>query len=428
MSNALTVGERIVLHLAQYSRLQEDFDVPLDVSQDGIALALRISRAHAAIELKKLKESEEVWERLAHIKRGKTKRKVYFLTPKGEIKSNRIREFAQSEGIEIMPLLDLKKCKPSDLWDSLDPYKRDLLAMACTFRKPFNRAALPPTTVSLLPVNNDGVVEIPSELRNSILNMIPKGDLRKFHSFAADYWLDIGDIVERLYHLINAGRTREAEMLIASRGQQLISGANDDLHSILSKLENPSERYRDRVRFVRAMVARNAGHKDIALNISLQMQRSETTKERSDGLFVDGMISMDAGDYQGAYVRLMKARDLMIDRIDARIECEIAEALMNLGRNVEAKGILERVLMNRSGRSESDGIDRVYYQLGMISYRSGNGSEAIKCLSKSLGLTKMTNKSQLYRAISDAYTLVGMRDKAQEFSSKIPSTRKWGSS
>lgn len=203
----------------QYSRHQEDFDVPLDVSQDGIALALRISRAHAAIELKKLKESEEVWERLAHIKRGKTKRKVYFLTPKGEIKSDRIREFAQSEGIEIMPLLDLKKCRPSDLWDSLDPYKRDLLAMACTFRKPFNRAALPPTTVSLLPVDNDGVVEIPSELRNSILDMISREDLRKFHSFAADYWLDIGDIVERLYHLINAGRTREAEMLMASRGQ-----------------------------------------------------------------------------------------------------------------------------------------------------------------------------------------------------------------
>jgi catechol-2,3-dioxygenase len=85
-------------------------------------------------------------------------------------------------------------------------------------------------------------------------------------------------------------------------------------------------------------------------------------------------------------------------------------------------------MSRRSGKSDSDSVDRVYYQLGMISFRSGNGFEAVKFFSKSLGLTKMSDKTHLYRALSDAYSLIGMREKAQEFSSKIPATRKWGSS
>lgn len=428
MPSALTVGERIILHLAQYSRFQEDFDVPMDVSQDGIAAALRISRAHAAIELKKLKESEGVSERLAHIRRGKTKRKVYFLTPKGETKASHVRQFAQSEGIEITPLLDLKKCKASDLWNVLDPQKRKLLAMACVFRKPFKRAALPDTSVSLLPVDNEGMVDMPTDLRNSIPTMLMKDELKRFNSFAADYWLNEGDYRERLFHLINAGRQKEAEMLVGSRWQQLISNADEDLQSIVSKLENPSERYRGKTHYVQAEIARRAGHREVALKKAQQMESSNDAKERFDGLFVDGLLSIDARDYQKAYDTLARARGLLTDGTDARLECEIVEALMNMGRYAEAKRLLETVMMRHSGKFDSDSIDRVYYQLGMISFRSGNGSEAVKYLSKSLGLTKMSDKTHLYRALSDAYSLIGMKEKAQEFSSKIPVARKWGSS
>ncbi|MFW5914216.1 MAG: hypothetical protein ACOCSO_00325, partial [Thermoplasmatota archaeon] len=134
MSSPLTVGERIVLHLSRFSRFQEDYDVPKDVSQDGIASALRISRAHAAIEVKKLKDGGEVRERLAHVKRGKSKRKVYFLTPKGEERAQDIREFAESEGIDITPLLDISRCSGEDLYPSLEPELRSVLAQACVFR------------------------------------------------------------------------------------------------------------------------------------------------------------------------------------------------------------------------------------------------------------------------------------------------------
>ncbi|MDD1769123.1 MAG: tetratricopeptide repeat protein [Methanomassiliicoccales archaeon] len=428
MPSALTVGERIILHLAQYSRLQDDFDVPLDVSQDGIAAALRISRAHAAIELKKLKESEEVSERLAHIRRGKTKRKVYFLTPKGEAKATHVREFARNEGIEITPLLDLKKCKAPDLWNALDLQKKKLLAMACVFRKPFKRTALPDTSVSLLPVDNEGMVDMPADLKNSVPTMLTKEELKRFHSLAADYWLSEGDYRERMFHLINAGRLQEVEMLVGSRWQQLISNGDPDLYSIVSRIENPSEKYRGKIHYVQAEIARRAGNHEASLKTARQMESSDDARERFDGLFVDGLLSIDANDHQKAYDTLASARGLLTDGTDARLECEVAEALMNMGRYGEARRLLETVMSRRSGKSDSDSVDRVYYQLGMISFRSGNGFEAVKFFSKSLGLTKMSDKTHLYRALSDAYSLIGMREKAQEFSSKIPATRKWGSS
>ncbi len=97
--------DRIVLHLAQYSRYREQFECPKEISQSGIAEALGISRAHAALELKKLKEKdEEVEERLAHIKGGKTRRKVYFLTFKGRIEGERLKKFVLKKKIAIKDL------------------------------------------------------------------------------------------------------------------------------------------------------------------------------------------------------------------------------------------------------------------------------------------------------------------------------------
>ncbi len=165
MPGTLTVGERIVLHLAQYSKYLDSYDAPLDISQDGIAAALRISRAHAAIELKKLKDAGEVVENLVHIKKGKTKRKVYFLSSPGEERARKIHLFAESEGIDVQPFLDLKKCKGPEIWVGLDIEQRTVLAQACVFRRPFERTALPLTSVSLLPVDPEGMVDMPPDLR-----------------------------------------------------------------------------------------------------------------------------------------------------------------------------------------------------------------------------------------------------------------------
>jgi DNA-binding MarR family transcriptional regulator len=98
----MTVGERIVLHLSQYSRQRESFQCPTEVTQKGISDQLGISRAHAAIELKRLKEMGEVDERVAHVTKAKTRRKVYFLNLRGENRAREMRDYAKERKVRIV--------------------------------------------------------------------------------------------------------------------------------------------------------------------------------------------------------------------------------------------------------------------------------------------------------------------------------------
>lgn len=95
----LTVAERILIHLFQYHRQRTEYESPDDVSQQGIARAVGISRAHAALELKKLKDRGQVEERTSHVRGASSRRRVYFLTRPGEERARGIREGAL--GMEV---------------------------------------------------------------------------------------------------------------------------------------------------------------------------------------------------------------------------------------------------------------------------------------------------------------------------------------
>ncbi len=79
----MKVWERIVLHLAQYEEYKEEFMVPYELTQDGIAKAVGIQRSHVPMYIKKLINRGLVFERKAHIINGQRRRKVYFLTEMG---------------------------------------------------------------------------------------------------------------------------------------------------------------------------------------------------------------------------------------------------------------------------------------------------------------------------------------------------------
>ena len=53
----LSIGQRIIMHLDRFKMTDssEIYNIPWDLTQDGIATSIRISRAHASIELKKLR-------------------------------------------------------------------------------------------------------------------------------------------------------------------------------------------------------------------------------------------------------------------------------------------------------------------------------------------------------------------------------------
>src|SRR5207249_3184685 len=93
--------ERILVHLSGFLRHAESYECPVDMTQDWIATALSLSRAHVALELKRLKSTGKVQERMAHVANARSRRKVYELTPAGQEISRRMREHARARTIEL---------------------------------------------------------------------------------------------------------------------------------------------------------------------------------------------------------------------------------------------------------------------------------------------------------------------------------------
>lgn len=412
MPGSLTVGERIVLHLAQYSKYIDSYDAPQDVSQDGIAAALRISRAHAAIELKKLKESSEVTEKLVHIKRGKTKRKVYFLTAPGEERAKLIRQFAENEGIDVQPFLDLKKCKGPELWAALDDQQRTVMVRACVFRRPFARDALPDISVSLLPVDADGMVDMPPDLRSYVPTQVDPELLRQYHSMAADHWLSVRNYRERLFHLLQAGRQWEAEAMVASRGIAPLGPADRDLLAMLMAIAPATERYRGRVLHAQAEVARRSGDLDLAVRKASELRAMPSPQDVLNGLMIEALVLRTRNDHEGSLALLNQAR-AVLGAEDVRVECEIAETLIQQGRFSEARTTLDHVIS--MGTADGDQLERIFYLLGTVSLRTGDGAGAVRFFSKSRGAARNKENGELYLRLSDAYGMMGMQEKAEEY-------------
>lgn len=111
MGGTLTVSERILFHLNNYTKYEDKFEVPFDVTQDGISQAVSISRAHAAIELKKLRSSGVIIERLSHVKRGKSRRKTYLLTAQGKATATKVAQYVKENGID--PMVDPTRIVPT---------------------------------------------------------------------------------------------------------------------------------------------------------------------------------------------------------------------------------------------------------------------------------------------------------------------------
>jgi len=93
------VRDRIIVHLAPYSRYSEEFECPEAMSQAGISLAIGKSRAHTTLELNRMKESELVVERLAHVKGTKSRRKTYSLSNPAQSTERQI--VAHLEDLEV---------------------------------------------------------------------------------------------------------------------------------------------------------------------------------------------------------------------------------------------------------------------------------------------------------------------------------------
>ena len=98
MNPAFTNAERVLLHLSRHPFTGAA--APYELTQDGIAQAIGRTRAHAAIELKKIVDLglAEV-RRSEHVRGVGAKRQVTVLTPAGMRDAERLKALAAERGL-----------------------------------------------------------------------------------------------------------------------------------------------------------------------------------------------------------------------------------------------------------------------------------------------------------------------------------------
>jgi DNA-binding MarR family transcriptional regulator len=88
----ITVEERLLLHLLDYSKYEDAYDVPISLSQEGIAKAINIRRNDVSRTIKNIINKGWVDVRLGHVEGVGRRRKVYFLTPSGYTNALKIKD------------------------------------------------------------------------------------------------------------------------------------------------------------------------------------------------------------------------------------------------------------------------------------------------------------------------------------------------
>src|SRR2546428_1131933 len=91
----LTVKERILLHLFDFTKFAESIDVTQAITHTGIATPTRIEGQHVMQYTRPLLKEGLVRERLAHITSSSRRRKVYDLTAASKIAAGRLRRAAK---------------------------------------------------------------------------------------------------------------------------------------------------------------------------------------------------------------------------------------------------------------------------------------------------------------------------------------------
>ena len=87
---ALTVQERVLLHLHDRRLNSDSWDAPVEHSQSGVSNAVGIHRRHLPRTMRQLQESSLLKIELRHVPNIKRRVQVYSLTSEGQKKADKL--------------------------------------------------------------------------------------------------------------------------------------------------------------------------------------------------------------------------------------------------------------------------------------------------------------------------------------------------
>ena len=384
-----TVRERALLHLSRFPNMNpsELYNIPFDLTQDGIASVLGISRAHASLELKKLQEGGKADDWLAHIKGSNTKRKVYYLLPDGTVEAELLEKRFEKSGIAVEALLDMKRCDPEIMWDSLNKEDKETFGIACVHRVDILRKKLKNTTSGVIPADFSGNTSISEVVREKYLSHADPRMIKRWHSEAADLWLDENErpdrFQERLYHLMKAGRHLEACKHIIRNEERFLENPNEDLLALIKGLTVKPDR-RESILRIRAQVALECEDLSDALACADKLADYLT----NDADLIRAEAYMRSGDVEKGFALATSLFEKSPSSKTARIA---AKCLLKMKKYNEASELMESSGKVLSDNNDTTGIVDMMLLKANIAYCRGKTDESLGFLSKA----KKTSKNKM---------------------------------
>lgn len=391
------VRDKIVVYLYNYRHIDifGNSTLPWEITQDGIAASVYISRAHACIEIKKLTELGMAEFALAHVKGSRYRRMSYRLTADGLKEYERIIDEAVKEGIDIKTeITDRFRSKVNRMSDAS---KEDMFVMGCAsvLRIPVRRDLLPECRNITIPFDNQNRCIVNNTFRKDIQSMATKDQISSWHSFAADLWLDRADDMddditamhERLYHLVNAGRNIDACRLISANSYDLLLTANEDLHDSILMIDPIPDRFLSDILPVRMAV--DSGCMDI-MDMEMCLDRMESIDHPTAELY--------RADIEYLKGNAGKAKNILnsIGKDNPMAAIRMAKILIDENRLEEARTMLSSVRDIASSEDTSVGVER-FILLARIDKMEGRDSDAYAHLMKAKASISGKGKKRIDR-------------------------------
>ncbi len=97
----LTFQEKTLIHLLNFKKMGDSFELPPGVTQKGISDSIGAQRKHMPRILKKLKEKGLITEERGRVSGSSQRMKVYILTWEGISNANKIKKYTENSIIKV---------------------------------------------------------------------------------------------------------------------------------------------------------------------------------------------------------------------------------------------------------------------------------------------------------------------------------------
>lgn len=396
----VTIRERILLHLDRFKMIDEDevYNLPFDLTQDGIASSVGISRAHASLELKKLRQTGKVKENQVHVIGSGIRRRVYYLEPEGKTEAEHLKQKFKEAGVPVETVLDMRRCDPALMWDKLSHYDREALGLVCAIRVPVNKKSLPVTESGVIPCAHDGTVTLSAEVKKNYLKAVDEESVRRWNSAAADWWMDNGgDIQERLYHLSAAGRMTEARKMLIRKSEEFLENHNDDLLEIVKTIPETGDSA-EALLSIKSEIAVACGDWEYAEKCAEELEKLGSSEPE----IIRAEIKLIKKDAEGA---LSDAKKIYSEKRTARAAMLMGRALYTIGEYEKADKALSDAVARFTESGDVSRFDEIQLMRAGIAYARGEKDECMSRLGKALRSSRNESRREtielLYKQVKN---------------------------